>query len=198
VVTTAFELADRFVDDACEADPILCTFLGVPGSDDGWGTSLGLEGLEWRRDNARRYRREIAPLIDSPDLREWVAARVMLAAFDEGEESYQQGDHFLDLRHTASSFQEIRSVFDVMRTETDEDWAALATQAATLVESGNLLLMGDRPIDRGDWVTMTQALIAGGQVALKAAQSRSTDGILEAGDVINQSCDTCHERYQRQ
>ena len=82
--------------------------------------------------------------------------------------------------------------------ETDEDWAALATQAATLVESGNLLLMGDRPVDRGDWGTMTQALIAGGQVALKAAQSRSTDGILEAGDVINQSCDTCHERYQRQ
>jgi len=82
--------------------------------------------------------------------------------------------------------------------ETDEEWAALAAQAATLVESGNLLLMGDRPIDRGDWVTMTQSFMAAGQMALKAAQSRSTDGILEAGDVINQSCDTCHERYQRQ
>ena len=82
--------------------------------------------------------------------------------------------------------------------ETDADWEALGAQAATLIESGNLLLMGDRPIDRGDWVTMTQAMIAGGQVALKAAQSRSTDGILEAGDVINQSCDKCHERYQRQ
>jgi len=122
VVTSAFELADRFVDDVCEADPILCTFLGVPGSDDRWGSSLGLEGLESRRDSARRYRPEIAPLVDSADPRERVTARVMLAAIDEGEESYQQGDHFLDLRHMASGFQRIRSVFDVMRTETDEDW----------------------------------------------------------------------------
>lgn len=82
--------------------------------------------------------------------------------------------------------------------ETDEDWASLAGQAAALIESGNLILMGDRPIDQGDWVKMTQALMDGGRLALEAAEGRSTSGILEAGDVINRSCDTCHERYQRQ
>jgi hypothetical protein len=81
---------------------------------------------------------------------------------------------------------------------TDDEWATVASNAAALVESANLLVMGDRPVDRGDWVKMSRALLDAGNLALKAAESKSTDGILAAGDPINASCDTCHERYWRQ
>jgi hypothetical protein len=37
---------------------------------------------------------------------------------------------------------------------TDTEWAALGASAAALVESGNLLVMGDRAVDRGDWIKM--------------------------------------------
>jgi hypothetical protein len=84
------------------------------------------------------------------------------------------------------------------RPKNDEEWAALGDSAAALVESGNLLVMGDRAVDRGDWVKMSQALVDAGMMALEAAEAKDADGILTAGSIINTSCDTCHQRYQRQ
>jgi hypothetical protein len=82
--------------------------------------------------------------------------------------------------------------------QNDEEWAALAATAAALAESGNLLLVPGRTIDNGDWVKMTQAFIEKSKLAIKAAEEKSTEGILSAGSEINETCDTCHERYQRQ
>lgn len=82
--------------------------------------------------------------------------------------------------------------------QNDEEWAVVANAAAALVESGNLLLVDGRAIDTGDWVTMARAMIEKGTVALKAAEAKSTEGILGSGGDINETCDTCHERYQRQ
>jgi hypothetical protein len=81
--------------------------------------------------------------------------------------------------------------------ESDDEWAALAT-AAALAESGNLLLTPGRAIDTGDWVKMTQTFIEKSTLAVKAAEAKSTEGILSAGSEINDTCDTCHEKYQRQ
>ena len=82
--------------------------------------------------------------------------------------------------------------------QNDEEWAALASQAAALVESGNLLLMGNRVVDTGDWVTMTRAMIEKGQLAIAAAEKHDKEGILDAGSAINDTCDACHAKYQRQ
>ena len=82
--------------------------------------------------------------------------------------------------------------------KTDEEWAAVGASAAALVESANLLLMGDRAVDRGDWVKMSRAMADAGTAALKAAEAKSADGILAAGETINASCDACHQRYQRE
>jgi hypothetical protein len=80
---------------------------------------------------------------------------------------------------------------------TDDEWEAVGNSAAALIESGNLLLMGSRMVDRGGWVKMSQALIESGKVALKATQAKSTDGVLAAGEAVNASCDACHQKYQR-
>ena len=82
--------------------------------------------------------------------------------------------------------------------QNDQEWAAVANSAAALVESGNLLLIGNRVLDHGDWITMARAMIDAGTVAMKAAQAKSTEGILASGGDINATCDTCHARYMRQ
>jgi hypothetical protein len=81
--------------------------------------------------------------------------------------------------------------------KTDEGWAAVGSGAAALIESANLLLMGNRPVDQGDWVKMTRAMADAGQTALKAANDKSPEGILAAGEAINKTCDDCHQKYQR-
>ncbi len=83
------------------------------------------------------------------------------------------------------------------RPQNDAEWAALGDSAAALVESGNLLVIGDRAVDQGDWVKMSKALSDASMMALKAAEAKNADGILEAGSIINTSCDNCHQRYQR-
>ena len=80
---------------------------------------------------------------------------------------------------------------------TEEEWETVANSAAALVESGNLLLMGSRAVDKGDWVKMSQALIDAGKVALKATKEKSPEGVLGAGEAVNTSCDNCHRKYQR-
>ena len=80
---------------------------------------------------------------------------------------------------------------------TDEEWEQVGNSAAALIESGNLLLMGSRAVDKGEWVKMSQALIDAGKVALKATQAQSAEGVLGAGEAVNTSCDNCHRKYQR-
>ena len=80
---------------------------------------------------------------------------------------------------------------------TDEEWENVGNSAAALIESGNLLLMDGRAIDKGDWVKMSQAMIDAGKVTLQATQAKSTEGVLAAGEVVNESCDNCHQKYQR-
>jgi hypothetical protein len=80
---------------------------------------------------------------------------------------------------------------------TEDEWEAVGNSAAALIESGNLLLMGSRAVDKGEWVQMSQALIDAGKVALKATQVKSAEGVLGAGEAVNTSCDNCHRKYQR-
>jgi hypothetical protein len=80
---------------------------------------------------------------------------------------------------------------------TDEEWEQVGNSAAALIESGNLLLMGSRAVDKGEWVKMSQALIDAGRVALKATEAKSAEGVLGAGEAVNTSCDNCHRKYQR-
>ena len=78
-----------------------------------------------------------------------------------------------------------------------DDWDRVGSSAAALIESGNLLLMGNRAVDQGDWVKMTQAMIDAGKVALKATESKNTEALFASGEPVTVSCDTCHQKYQR-
>src|SRR5215470_4569489 len=80
----------------------------------------------------------------------------------------------------------------------DKEWAAVGDSAAAIVESGNMLLVGDRFIDKREWLSYTQRFIAAGKAALAAANEKKPDGILAAGGDLNETCDACHEKYQRQ
>jgi hypothetical protein len=82
--------------------------------------------------------------------------------------------------------------------QTDEDWAKVESAGAAVVESGNLMLTGNRAIDKGDWVKMTHDMMDKAQLAMKAAQAKDKDKIVETGGELNTTCDNCHERYSRQ
>ena len=82
--------------------------------------------------------------------------------------------------------------------QNDEEWAVVGNNAAALAESANMLMTDGRAVDKGDWVKLSQQLVDASKLALKAVAEKSTSGILDAGGPINETCDSCHEKYQRQ
>jgi hypothetical protein len=81
--------------------------------------------------------------------------------------------------------------------KTDEEWATVATSAALLIESANMIVQGSRAVDAGEWTKTAKEMAAAGQKALKFAEAHDKDGILQVGEAVNNSCDSCHARYSR-
>jgi hypothetical protein len=79
----------------------------------------------------------------------------------------------------------------------DQEWTAVGDSAAALVESGSMLLVGDRLVDKREWLSYTQRFIAAGKAVLAAADQKKPAGVLAAGGDLNETCDACHDKYQR-
>ena len=80
--------------------------------------------------------------------------------------------------------------------QTLEEWDAVGSSAAVLIEVGNMLLMEGRAKDDGEWATQARAMMDGASQVLKATQARSTQSLLDGGEALNNSCDACHQKYQ--
>ena len=79
--------------------------------------------------------------------------------------------------------------------QTDEEWTAVRNSALVLMESGNLLMIGSRAKDQGDWIKASQAMVDAATVAFRAAEAKNVDALIEAGDQIYATCEGCHSRY---
>ena len=96
---------------------------------------------------------------------------------------------------SSGSVSDIRGTRDLAPTTAD-GWAAARTSAATVAETGNLLLMPLYAQDRGpDWVTFAQELVRAGKQAENAANARDGDAMFEAGARLSAACSACHQAY---
>jgi hypothetical protein len=90
------------------------------------------------------------------------------------------------------------AIFYVERTppKTEQDWSALRTSALTLAESGNLLMMGVRARDQGDWIKDSKLLVDAGNAAYKAARAKDLNAVVALNDQLYAACVTCHQQYR--
>jgi mono/diheme cytochrome c family protein len=75
--------------------------------------------------------------------------------------------------------------------KTDEEWAKVRAGAATLVESGNLLMMQGRT--RGElWAAGAKRLSDAAMVALQATEKKDVEALFDSGATIYNACSACH------
>ncbi len=83
-------------------------------------------------------------------------------------------------------------------------WTAVENSSIALAESANLLLIPGRkcsngrlaPIENEDWKKFTQELRDAGMNVYKAAQSKSSDQIVDAAGAMTEACSHCHDKYR--
>ena len=77
-------------------------------------------------------------------------------------------------------------------------WTAGRNQALVLAESGNLLMVGARARDNGNWMKMSRALVEAAALAAAAAEKKDANALEAATDSITVACMECHRPYRDQ
>lgn len=85
-----------------------------------------------------------------------------------------------------------------LRPRTPEEWDAVRNAAYVVAESGNLLMMEGRALDRGQWLTLSQGLVDVGKRAIAAAEARDPQAVFTVGGDVYEACTACHARYATQ
>ena len=77
-------------------------------------------------------------------------------------------------------------------------WTAVRNQALVLAESGNLLMVGTRVRDNGNWMKMSRAMVDAAALAAAAAEKKDAKALEAATDSITTACMECHRPYRDQ
>ena len=89
-------------------------------------------------------------------------------------------------------------IFYIGRTppSNNAEWGAIQRSALMLAESGNLLMVGSRVRDQGNWIKDAKLLVDVGAAAYKAARAKDMDAILALNEQLYTACVTCHQDYR--
>ncbi|WP_091449050.1 DUF885 domain-containing protein [Actinokineospora iranica] len=124
------KISDSYVDDLAAADPLLATYLGVPGHDrrlpDYSPDGVAERGVLAADALAAVERAEPA------DVSEANAKAVFVERVGLQTELYDAGVYLSQLNVITSPPQDLRQVFDLMPTDTPDDWAAIAARMAAV------------------------------------------------------------------
>lgn len=83
-------------------------------------------------------------------------------------------------------------------------WQAVENAAIALSETANLIMIPGRlcengkpaPLDQEDYQKFAAGLAEAGQAALKAAQSKNLDAMVDVSGTVSDACAACHEVYR--
>lgn len=78
---------------------------------------------------------------------------------------------------------------------TDEEWASFRNAAATLIESGNLLMLDGRAVDNDQWMATSRGMADAAATVLEAAEAKDVEAYFDAGGVLYEACTACHSKY---
>ncbi len=126
---TPRQLADEYVAELAELNPMLSTALGLRVQDDRV-PDLSPAGHRDERDLAARTLATLDALDAPGDEGEARCAVLLRDRLGVVLEGYDAGDHLREIRNIFGPAQAVRQMFSLMPSSTDEDWATIARRMA--------------------------------------------------------------------
>ena len=119
-----FALSDAYIDRLAELDPGFATGLGIAGSDH-LMTDFSPAGHEAMESLSRQTLAKLNSLNQSSDT-DRLAAGVLRNSLEMSEREFAAGEHLRAIRVLAGNVDYARSVFDLMPTDTPDQWHTIA------------------------------------------------------------------------
>jgi uncharacterized protein (DUF885 family) len=129
-----YDLSNAYVERWAELDPIGATSRGIPGHDTEL-TDFSPDGAEARAELDRSTRRVLSGLLPRDGERDRLAADVMGERLEAALDRHNAGEWLRDLRVIGSPVQAVRQCFDLMPTQTGEDWETVAARMSRIPQA---------------------------------------------------------------
>ncbi len=126
-------VADRFVESYAALDPVAATYVGIPGYDDKI-SDLSLDGYQAREDLSQTALREMAST-EAADDREQAAKDSFIERLSVSIEQYEAKTPQSQISVIFSELHNVRGVFDLMGTDTTEDWGNINARLAAIPQA---------------------------------------------------------------
>ena len=168
-MASIFELSDRAVEAIADQNPLAATFLGLPGRDHQWPdmSPAGHDAARALWADLLEEARSTEAATPADDL----AKRVLITDAEDSLARHDAGDHLRDLNSIASSFQALKSAFDLMPRADKDDWSRILVRLETI----------GWPID-GYIETLQAGLDRGMAVARRQVEAAIEEGRVTAGN----------------
>ncbi|WP_396921240.1 DUF885 domain-containing protein [Mycolicibacterium sp.] len=130
--TAVDAVAERYLDTYARLDPCAATELGIKSADDEYDadiTDYSPDGVTARADAARATLRELDGTAPADDI-DVVTIAALRERLGMTVELHEAGLDLGELNVIASPLQTMRDVFDLMATDSDEDWALISRRLA--------------------------------------------------------------------
>jgi uncharacterized protein (DUF885 family) len=128
-----FALSDHYIERLAELDPGFATSLGIPGRDH-LMTDFSPAGHEAQEALNRQTLAKLNALDQTSNI-DRLAAGVLRNSLEMSEREFAAGEHLRAIRVLAGHVDYARAVFDLMPTETAEQWKVIAERMSNVPQA---------------------------------------------------------------
>ena len=172
MTSPVYLLSDDYINTVAELDPAAATYMGIAGHDHEM-TDFSPAGHDARANNDRQTLAKLNAL-DSSASSDRLAAGVLRESLEISGAEYDANEHLVSIRVLAGDVDAARAIFDLMPTDTPEQWSVIAERMSKVPQAfAGMRESWKLGLDRGVKAQRRQVLASSDQLATWAGRKNA-------------------------
>ena len=172
MTSPVYSLSDDYINTVAELDPAAATYMGIAGHDHEM-TDFSPAGHDARANNDRQTLAKLNAL-DSSASSDRLAAGVLRESLETSGAEYDANEHLVSIRVLAGDVDAARAIFDLMPTDTAEQWSVIAERMSKVPQAfAGMRESWKLGLDRGVKAQRRQVLASSDQLATWAGRKNA-------------------------
>jgi uncharacterized protein (DUF885 family) len=172
MTSPVYSLSDDYINTVAELDPAAATYMGIAGHDHEM-TDFSPAGHDARANNDRQTLAKLNAL-DSSANSDRLAAGVLRESLEISGAEYDANEHLVSIRVLAGDVDAARAIFDLMPTDTAEQWSVIAERMSKVPQAfAGMRESWKLGLDRGVKAQRRQVLASSDQLATWAGRKNA-------------------------